>query len=197
MNALRTLLATAILTATVSFVAPSQAEAKLPLLRVWAEAHGTYMTGSSEWFQAADSPRLGWGGQVGVAALIFELSADVNIFDLGSDSDAPSGVVDQTMWNSLNAGVNFPFRFRDGTMRLTARGLAGYTYAPYVGLGVEKNQGFTGRAIGDFDYFFTKVLAVGVSNSIGYHLFQAGAGAENRRGVDWQTQLRFRFEFGL
>lgn len=196
MSALRTLLAATLLTALTSVALPSTAEARIPLLRLWGEAHTTYMAGGSAWFDAADTPRLGWGGQVGVTVLYFELSADINVFQLGSKRDVEE-VAHQTMWNSLYGGLNFPFRFRDGSMRITARALAGYTFAPYIGLGTENNQGFSGRAALEYDYFLTKVLAVGVSNSLGYHLFEGGEGGENSRGIDWQTQLRFRLELGL
>lgn len=171
---------------------PATAEAKLPLLRVWGQAHGTWMTGQGIWFEDADGPRLGWGGQAGVGVLIFEAFLDVNVFQLSRRDGEPA----QAMWNTLGAGLNAPFDIGDSGARLSARANVGYTFAPYLSAGNAQSGGLQLGAGLDVDYFFTKVLAVGVSNELGFHRFEINESSRNN-GVDWTTQLRFRIELGI
>lgn len=166
-------------------IAPSVAEAKPRLFRLWAQAHATALGGQGVYFE--DGPYVGGAGQVGLALLVFEVYLDVNVFDTGRGA----GEVGPTMWNQLGAGLNVPLSF--GKLSLFGRLDAGITFAPYAA--EDDSGGFVLRGGGGLEFKATEAVRLGGACYGGYHFFGTRSANENGRNIMGQIYTRVEFGF--
>lgn len=172
-------------------VAPSSAVAKPPLLRAWAQVHGTALNGQARYFSAQNGPYVGYGGQLGLAVLYFEAFYDANLMDRGVDP----GEGTATMWNQLGGGLNVPLDVGPN-VRVFARANVAWVSAPYDGSsGGHGTSGVAMRAGGGAEYVLAKVFALGSGLYGGYHMF--GLRDRNDNGSYFMGQLYGRFELRL
>lgn len=168
--------------------APSVADAKPRLLRVWADVHGTVLAGQGNYFDSQNGPYVGGGGQIGLALVVFEIYVDVNVFDTGRDQ----GEAAPTMWTQLGAGINAPVSLGP-KLELFGRVNGTLTGAPHSL--DDQNSGFVFRGGGGLEFKATEVIRIGGACYGGYHFF--GSRENNDNGRHITGQIYTRFQLGL
>lgn len=168
-------------------LAPAEANAKPPVVRAWAQAHGVIANGHSNFFATQNGPYTGFGGQIGVALLYFEVYYDMNVFDLGRESDENTAM----MWNELGGGINVPVRIVDKVQAIL-RLDAAWVRAPYNGtLGADSTNGFATRGGAGIEYSPVRMLAVGGALYGGYHILGLRQNGDNGSHLIGQIYTRF------
>lgn len=172
-------------------LSPQEAHAKTKLLRLWGQTHATYLNGPGPNFR--EVPNFGYGAQVGVAALIFEVYLDINMFQLGKKENH----FQPSMWNEVGIGLNAPLPSPHPNFGWALRGDFARAFAPVAAQTKAENVSpwhFRGGL--QVDGKPTKFLAIGLGTYGGYHIASSNK-EDPRNGFDFMMQLYTRFEFGF